>query len=58
MRVNIVSVALAAIGLLSQQAYAQEYCDTPGRFGCPQNCGIGADKLCVLPGNFCECTPY
>ncbi|KAK1675485.1 hypothetical protein BDP55DRAFT_728786 [Colletotrichum godetiae] len=56
MRFNVISVAVTALAFFSQQALAQESCQSTA--DCIQNCGGFADKLCRLPGNICECIPY
>ncbi|WQF88424.1 hypothetical protein CDEST_13438 [Colletotrichum destructivum] len=53
MRLDFISIALTALVVFTQEAYA---CQSTA--DCPQNCGLGKDNLCHLPGNFCECIPY
>ncbi|KAE9566551.1 hypothetical protein CGMCC3_g17272 [Colletotrichum fructicola] len=55
MRVNVISIAMTALAVFSQGAYAVTCQSTAD---CPQNCGGFADNLCHLPGNYCECVPY
>ncbi|TEA17161.1 hypothetical protein C8034_v000264 [Colletotrichum sidae] len=55
MKANFLSIAMAALAVLAQQAYA---CTVAGTSECPQNCEGPAQNMCHLPGGYCKCEPY